>query len=70
MSSIIFVIWFGAAFVWTVNALRRPVQPGKGIPPPWLPAMLVSELAPWLLLVRVLVVVAFISLGALESVAG
>jgi acetyl esterase/lipase len=70
MSSTIFVIWFGAAFVWTVNALRRPVQPGEGIPPPWLPAMLVSELAPWLLLVRVLVVVAFISIGALESVAG
>lgn len=70
MPSIIFVIWFGAAFVWTVNALRRPVQPGKGIPPPWLPAMLVSELAPWLLLVRVLVVVSFISMGVLEALAG
>jgi len=70
MPSTIFVIWFGAAFLWTVNALRRPVQPGKGIAPPWLPAMLVSELAPWLLLVRVLVVVAFISIGAQESVAG
>ena len=42
MPSTIFVIWFGAAFVLTVNALRRPVQPGKGIPPPWLPAMIVS----------------------------
>jgi acetyl esterase/lipase len=70
MPSTIFVIWFGAALLWTVNALRRPVQPGKGIAPPWLPAMLVSELAPWLLLVRVLVVVAFISIGAQESVAG
>ena len=70
MPSTIFVIWFGAAFVVTVNALRRPVQPGKGIPPPWLPAMLVAELAPWLLLVRVLAVVAFISIGVLESAAG
>jgi acetyl esterase/lipase len=70
MPSIIFVIWFGVALVWTVNALRRPVQPGKGIPPPWLPAMLVSELAPWLLLVRALVVVSFISMGVLEALAG
>jgi len=70
MPSTLFVIWFGAAFVLTVNALRRPVQPGKGIPPPWLPAMLVSELAPWLLLVRVLAVVAFVSIGVLESAAG
>ena len=70
MPSVIFVIWFGAALVWTVNALRRPVQPGKGIPPPWLPAMLVSELAPWLFLVRVLVVVPFISMGVLETLAG
>ena len=70
MPSTIFVIWFGAAFVLTVNALRRPVQPGKGIPPPWLPAMIVSELAPWLLLVRMLGVVAFIWIGVLESAAG
>ncbi len=70
MPSTIFVTWFGAALVLTVNARRRPVQPGRGIPPSWLPAMIVSEMAPWLLLVRMLGVVAFISVGVLESAAG
>ncbi|HSM44593.1 MAG TPA: hypothetical protein VK969_06200, partial [Acidimicrobiia bacterium] len=44
--SAFFFIWFAAACIWTINALRRPVPPDRRFPPLWLPAMLVSELAP------------------------
>ncbi len=66
MMSALFFTWFFAASLWTVNAIRRPVPPGKRLPPLWLPAMIVSELAPWLLIVRALVAWAFIAAAALE----
>jgi len=66
----LFFTWFFVASLWTVNALRRPVPPGKGIPPLWLPGMIVSELAPWLFLVRVVVAAIFITAGALENRVG
>ena len=50
-----FFTWFFAATLWTVNALRRPVPPGRGLAPLWLPGMIVSELAPGLLVVRALI---------------
>lgn len=62
--SALFLTWFFAACVWTVNALRRPVPPGGRFPPLWLPGMLVSELAPLFFLERVVVAVLFLGLGA------
>lgn len=66
MASALFFTWFFAATLWTVNALRRPVPPGKRFPPMWLAGMVVSELAPWWLVVRAVVAWAFIAAGALE----
>lgn len=51
------------AVVLTVNALRRPVAPGRPFPPPWLPAMVVSELAPALVLPVMVVAAAALILG-------
>lgn len=59
-------VWFMAACLWTVNALRRPVSPGARFPPLWLPGMIVSELAPWYLVARGLIAWAFVAAGALE----
>ena len=56
--SALFFTWFFAACVWTVNALRRPVPPGRRFPPLWLPGMLISELAPLYFVARVLILVA------------
>ncbi|HEX6146146.1 MAG TPA: alpha/beta hydrolase [Acidimicrobiia bacterium] len=70
MISALFFTWFFAATLWTVNALRRPVPPGRGLAPLWLPGMIVSELAPWLLVVRALVALAFIGAGALDLAIG
>ncbi|HEU4894397.1 MAG TPA: alpha/beta hydrolase [Acidimicrobiia bacterium] len=64
MISALFFTWFFAACVWTVNALRRPVPPGKRFPPLWLPGMLVSELAPLYLVARALIFAGFLALGA------
>lgn len=64
--SAFFFTWFFAAIFWTVNALRRPVLPGRGLPPLWLPGMLISELAPLYLVFRGLVAWAFVSIGALD----
>lgn len=64
--SALFFIWFAAAIIWTVNALRRPVLPGHRFPPLWLPGMIVSELAPIYLVARVLIAWAFIAAGALD----
>jgi acetyl esterase/lipase len=66
MISAFFFTWFFAASLWTINALRRPVPPGKGFPPLWLPGMVVSELAPWLFVARAVVAWGFIAVGALE----
>jgi acetyl esterase/lipase len=66
MIAAIFFTWFGATTVWTINALRRPVPPGKSLPPLWLPGMIVSELAPWLLVERFLIAALLIWAGALE----
>lgn len=63
-------IWFGAACVWTWNALRKPVPPGKRFPPLWLPAMIVSELSPILFLARVATALAFVALGATDFLVG
>lgn len=62
--SAFFFTWFAAACLWTVNALRRPIPPGKPFPPLWLPAMLVSELAPAYFLLRIAVAALFLTLGA------
>jgi acetyl esterase/lipase len=70
VASALFFTWFFAAALWTVNALRRPVPPGRRFPPMWLAGMIVSELAPWLLGVRGLVAWGFIALGALELMIG
>jgi acetyl esterase/lipase len=70
MISALFFTWFFAATLWTVNALRRPVPPGRRFAPLWLPGMIVSELAPWLLIVRTLVALAFIRAGALDLTIG
>lgn len=64
--SAFFFTWFVAACIWTVNALRRPVPPGRPFPPLWLPGMLVSELAPLYFLFRIVVAAVFISLNATE----
>jgi hypothetical protein len=66
MISAFFFTWFAATLIWTINALRRPVIPGHGVPPMWLPGMLVSELAPWYLVGRVVIAVLFIWAGALD----
>ena len=64
MISALFFTWFFAACVWTVNALRPPVPPGRRFPPLWLPGMLVSELAPLYFLARVAIFAGFLALGA------
>ncbi len=66
MIAALFFTWAATAFILTVNALRRPVSPGKGVAPLWLPAMIVSELAPWLLLVRAAIASLFVVSGALR----
>lgn len=70
MISAFFFTWFFAACLWTVNALRRPVPPGKRFPPLWLPGMIVSELAPVYLVARAVVAAGFIALGALDRGVG
>ena len=68
--SALFFTWFAAACLWTVNALRRPVPPGKRFPPLWLPGMLVSELAPVYFVLRVVVAALFLLLGAADLAVG
>jgi acetyl esterase/lipase len=70
MVSALFFIWAFVAALSTINALRPPVPPGKGFPPLWLPGMIVSELAPWLLVGRALIGSAFIAAGGLERTVG
>lgn len=64
--SALFFTWFAAACLWTVNALRRPVPPGKRFPPLWLPGMLVSELAPLYFILRIVIAWIFLALGAAD----
>lgn len=68
--SALFFTWFAAACLWTVNALRRPVPPGKRFPPLWLPGMLVSELAPLYFILRIVVAAVFLALGAADLAIG
>jgi acetyl esterase/lipase len=68
--SAFFFVWFFTASIWTLNALRRPVPPGRGLPPMWLPGMIVSELAPVLLVLRGLVAWVLIGLGAAAGPVG
>jgi acetyl esterase/lipase len=70
MISALFFIWFLLASLWTINALRRPVPPGQGFPPLWLPGMIISELAPWYLIARAGIAAGFISLGAAQAPIG
>ncbi|MDX1449661.1 MAG: alpha/beta hydrolase, partial [Acidimicrobiia bacterium] len=63
-------VWFGAACVWTWNALRRPVPPGKRFPPLWLPAMIVSELSPVFFVLRVATALVFVALGVTDFLVG
>lgn len=48
MTALLFTVAATSAML-TVNALRKPVPPGRRFPPLWLPGMVVSELAPWAL---------------------
>lgn len=66
MIAAVFFTWAATAFILTVNALRRPVPPGEGLAPLWLPAMVVSELAPWLLLARAGFATMFVLAGSLQ----
>ncbi len=70
MISALFFMWFFAACLWTLNALRRPVPPGGGFPPLWLPGMIISELSPWYLVLRAGIAAGFIALGALQTPLG
>lgn len=62
--------WFFAGGLWTINALRRPVPPGRRLPPLWLPGMLVSELAPLYFALRALIAWIFLALGAAQDPVG
>ncbi len=66
----LFFTWFLAAALWTVNALRRPVEPGEGLAPMWLPGMLISELAPVYFVARPLIAWAFLAAGGGETFVG
>jgi acetyl esterase/lipase len=66
MIAALFFTWSATVLILTINALRKPVPPGKGLPPLWLPAMLVSELAPWLLVVRAGLASLFVFAGSLH----
>lgn len=70
MISGLFFTWFLISFLTTVNALRRPVPPHRRFPPLWLPAMLVSELAPVLLVVRALIAILFLAAAAAQTTVG
>lgn len=70
MISALFFTWFAAASIWTVNALRKPVPPGRPFPPLWLPAMIVSELAPAFFAVRFLIAAPLVLGGALDLAVG
>ncbi|MDH4117344.1 MAG: alpha/beta hydrolase [Acidimicrobiia bacterium] len=51
----------------SVNALRKPVTPGAGLPPLWLPALIVSELTTPVLVSRLAIGGLFVGFGAHES---
>ncbi len=56
--------------VSTVNALRKPVPPTAKLPPLWLPAMLVAELAPYIVLSRGALASLFVWTGGLTTFVG
>jgi acetyl esterase/lipase len=68
--SALFFIWFAVACIWTINALRRPVPPGKPLPPLWLPGMLISELAPVYFVLRILIAMGFLAAGGTDLAIG
>lgn len=70
MISALFFVWFAVATFWTINALRHPVPPGKGMAPLWLPGMIVSELSGWFLLGRAAIAAGFLAQGAAEVTVG
>ncbi len=70
MIAALFLTYAGVALFNSVNALRRPVEPGSRFPPLWLPGMIVSELTTTLLVSRIVVAAFFIALGVLQQPAG
>ncbi len=55
------------AMLLTINALRRPAPPTHRLPPVWILGLITSELAPLVVLVRVIAAGGFIWAGALEG---
>ena len=70
MISALLFTWFFEPCIWTINALRRPVPPGKRFPPLWLPGMLISELAPLYLILRVLIAAGLVAVGGADLAIG
>jgi acetyl esterase/lipase len=66
----LFIFYGGVSLFNSVNALRRPVEPGTRFPPLWLPGMVVSELAPTVFASRLGVSALFALTGVLGSPAG
>lgn len=70
MISALLFLWFFLAFLWTVNALRRPVPPHRRFPPLWLPGMVVSELGPIFFVFRALVLWLLVLFGGADRLIG
>jgi acetyl esterase/lipase len=70
MISALFFTWFSVALLWTINALRRPVPPGHGLAPLWLPGMIVSELAGVFFITRAAAAGIFLILGGADLTIG
>jgi acetyl esterase/lipase len=66
----LFVTYAAVALFNSVNALRRPVEPGHRLPPLWLPAMVVSELAGLVFASRLAITAGFGALGVLSTTGG
>lgn len=66
----LFLTYAGVALFNSVNALRRPVGPGRRFPPLWLPGMIVAELTTTLLISRVVISTLFVIGGVLTTPAG
>ncbi|REK19892.1 MAG: alpha/beta hydrolase [Actinobacteria bacterium] len=66
LTAIVFT-WFASAALLTINALRKPVPPGRRFPPLWLPGMVVSELAPWAMVVHFLLAMLLVWTGGADT---
>lgn len=70
MISALLFTWFFVALLFTINALRRPVSPGHGLAPLWLPGMIVSELAGVFFITRAVAAGIFLILGGADLAIG